>query len=62
MPQTSSSGRDLAGERPQEDTIISVERAFEIVAMLADVEEGASLADIARHLDVNSHRQPPGPV
>ena len=53
MPQTSSAGRDVAGERPQEDTIVSVERAFEIVAILADLEEGASLADIARRLDVN---------
>jgi IclR family transcriptional regulator, acetate operon repressor len=53
MPQTSSTRRTTASERPQEDTIISVERAFEIVAMLADLEEGASLADIARHLDVN---------
>jgi IclR family transcriptional regulator, acetate operon repressor len=53
MPQTSSTRRTAASERTQEDTIISVERAFEIVAMLADLEEGASLADIARHLDVN---------
>jgi len=36
-----------------EDTIVSVERAFEIVALLADAAEGASLADIARHLDIN---------
>ena len=47
------SHRNTVSERPQEDTIVSVERAFEIVAMLADLEEGASLADIARHLDVN---------
>jgi IclR family acetate operon transcriptional repressor len=53
MPQTSPTRRSTVNERPQEDTIISVERAFEIVAMLADLEEGASLADIARHLDVN---------
>ncbi len=53
MPQTSPARRSVVGERPQEDTIVSVERAFEIVAMLADLEEGASLADIARHLDVN---------
>jgi IclR family acetate operon transcriptional repressor len=53
MPQISPIRRSGASERPQEDTIVSVERAFEIVAMLADLEEGASLADIARHLDVN---------
>jgi IclR family acetate operon transcriptional repressor len=53
MPQTSPVRRSAVNERPQEDTIISVERAFEIVAMLADLDEGASLADIARHLDVN---------
>jgi IclR family acetate operon transcriptional repressor len=55
MPQTSSSSsrRSAVSERPAEDTIVSVERAFEIVAMLADLDEGASLADIARHLDVN---------
>jgi IclR family transcriptional regulator, acetate operon repressor len=53
MPQISASRRSALGERPQEDTIVSVERAFEIVAMLADESEGASLADIARHLDVN---------
>jgi IclR family transcriptional regulator, acetate operon repressor len=53
MPQTSPTRRNAVNERPQEDTIISVERAFEIVAMLADLDEGASLADIARHLDVN---------
>jgi len=43
----------MVSERAQEDTIVSVERAFEIVAMLADLEDGASLADIARRLDVN---------
>jgi DNA-binding IclR family transcriptional regulator len=55
MAQLSSSStrRSAASERPQEDTIVSVERAFAIVAMLADEAEGASLADIARHLDVN---------
>jgi IclR family acetate operon transcriptional repressor len=51
MPQ--SARRSEAAERPAEDTIVSVERAFEIVAMLADAVEGASLADIARRLDVN---------
>src|ERR1043165_10296228 len=53
MPQTVSSRRNMVSERAQEDTIVSVERAFEIVAMLADLEDGASLADIARRLDVN---------
>jgi DNA-binding IclR family transcriptional regulator len=53
VPQASSTRRNAVSERPQEDTIVSVERAFEIVAMLADLDEGASLADIARHLDVN---------
>ena len=57
MPQASSSSasgrRGMVGERAAEDTIVSVERAFEIVAILADAAEGASLADIARHLDVN---------
>jgi DNA-binding IclR family transcriptional regulator len=57
MPQTSSSSpenrRSAPSERAAEDTIVSVERAFEIVALLADAAEGASLADIARHLDVN---------
>jgi DNA-binding IclR family transcriptional regulator len=53
MPQTAPSRRNMVSERAQEDTIVSVERAFEIVAILADLEDGASLADIARHLDVN---------
>jgi DNA-binding IclR family transcriptional regulator len=53
MPQAVPNRRSAASERPAEETIVSVERAFEIVAMLADAAEGASLADIARHLDVN---------
>jgi DNA-binding IclR family transcriptional regulator len=56
MPQASlkrKSSGGTAGERPAEETIVSVERAFAIVTMLADEIEGASLADIARHLDVN---------
>jgi DNA-binding IclR family transcriptional regulator len=53
MPQTSLKRRLAVSERPAEDTIVSVERAFAIVAMLADPVEGVSLADIARHLDVN---------
>jgi IclR family transcriptional regulator, acetate operon repressor len=53
MAQASPTRRNLANERPSEDTIVSVERAFEIVAMLSDAGEGASLAEVARHLDVN---------
>ncbi len=40
-------------ERAGDDTIVSVERAFHIIAYLADIADGASLADLARHLDVN---------
>ncbi len=40
-------------DRAAEDTIVSVERAFEIVEMLADEGDGLSLAEIARRLDVN---------
>ena len=36
-----------------EETVLSVERAFAIVEMLADSEDGLSLADIARRLDLN---------
>jgi IclR family transcriptional regulator, acetate operon repressor len=53
MAQTASARRSAAGERPSEDTIVSVERAFDVVAMLADLAEGSSLGDIARYLDVN---------
>jgi len=56
MPRASSrssSNRRTVSVPPAEETIVSVERAFEIVALLADAAEGASLADIARHLDVN---------
>jgi len=53
MPQATSPRKSAASERPAEDTIVSVERAFAIVTMLADEVDGASLADIARHLDVN---------
>jgi IclR family acetate operon transcriptional repressor len=53
MAQTSHARRSAAGERPAEDTIVSVERAFAIVAMLADLAEGSSLGDVARHLEVN---------
>jgi DNA-binding IclR family transcriptional regulator len=56
MPRASTpslSNRRTTGALVAEETIVSVERAFEVVAMLADAAEGASLADIARHLDVN---------
>lgn len=43
----------LALERTGEDTILSVERAFAIVDMLADEVEGLSLAEISRTLGVN---------
>lgn len=44
--------RHLA-ERVADDTIVSVERAFHIIEYLADLADGASLAELARHLDVN---------
>jgi len=50
---SSASRRSAVSERAARIRSVSVERAFEIVAMLADLDEGASLADIARHLDVN---------
>lgn len=40
-------------DRTAEETIVSVERAFDIVEMLADESDGLSLAEIARRLDVN---------
>lgn len=40
-------------ERPQEETIVSVERAFAVVEALADAGDGLSLSDIARLLSVN---------
>ena len=42
-------------ERPSkaDETIISVERAFEIVEMLADSIDGLTLADVSRALDLN---------
>ena len=39
--------------RTGDDTILSVERAFAIIDMLADTGEGASLADVSRQLQVN---------
>jgi IclR family transcriptional regulator, acetate operon repressor len=42
-----------AGSERVEETVVSVERAFAIVAMLADAEDGLSLAEIARRLDLN---------
>ena len=53
MAKTSPAAIRRPVERAGEDTIVSVERAFEIVEHLADLSDGASLADIARHLDVN---------
>lgn len=52
-PSPTSANRRTDSVQPAEETIVSVERAFAIVAMLSDAAEGASLADIARHLDVN---------
>ncbi|MDE2167579.1 MAG: IclR family transcriptional regulator [Alphaproteobacteria bacterium] len=54
-------GRAVAGtstvrrlvERIDDDMIVSVERAFHVIEYLADLVDGASLADLARHLDVN---------
>src|SRR5688572_27396481 len=42
-----------AGSERVEETVVSVERAFAIVEMLADAEDGLSLAEIARRLDLN---------
>lgn len=53
MPKASPAIIRRPAERTAEDTIVSVERAFEIVEHLADLSGGSSLADIARHLDVN---------
>lgn len=53
MAKTSPLALRRASERPGEDTIVSVDRAFGIIELLADIADGASLADIARHLDVN---------
>jgi IclR family acetate operon transcriptional repressor len=45
--------RDTPIMKGGDDTILSVERAFAVVDMLADTGEGASLADISRRLAVN---------
>jgi DNA-binding IclR family transcriptional regulator len=37
----------------REETIISVDRAFRVVELLADAREGMGLSDVARALDVN---------
>lgn len=50
---TGSTAVLTAVERTSEDTILSVERAFAIVDILADEVEGLSLAEIARALSVN---------
>ena len=44
-----------AGARPEkiDETIVSVERAFDIIGMLADSVDGFPLAEIARRLDLN---------
>lgn len=49
MPRTATSDR---GEK-SEDTIVSVERAFEIIEMLSEAPDGLPLSDIARELDLN---------
>jgi DNA-binding IclR family transcriptional regulator len=53
MPKASPATIRRPAERTAEDNVVSVERAFGIVEHLADLTDGASLADIARHLDVN---------
>jgi DNA-binding IclR family transcriptional regulator len=53
VPKASPVALRRPAERAGEDTIVSVERAFAIVEQLADLADGASLADIARRLDVN---------
>lgn len=53
MPESGANSAPRLGEKIADDTIVSVDRAFQIVEALADAPEGASLADIARHLDVN---------
>jgi DNA-binding IclR family transcriptional regulator len=52
LPGSTTIAAALPAEKA-DDTIVSVDRAFLIVEMLADAPEGASLADIARKLDVN---------
>lgn len=53
-PSTASARNAPAdkGEK-SEDTVVSVERAFTIVQMLADAQDGLSLAEIARQLELN---------
>lgn len=53
MSQALLKRRNPLAEPFAEDTIISVERAIRIVEHLADLTDGGSLADIARHLEVN---------
>lgn len=48
----SNTANDDRPSKPDE-TIISVERAFEIVEMLADSIDGLTLADVSRALDLN---------
>ena len=47
---TEAATKRLADQR---DTFSSVERAFDIVALIADSDGGPSLSAVARHLDVN---------
>lgn len=49
MPESTS---PMTAEKP-EDTIVSVERAFYIVQMLAEAADGAPLAEISRQLGLN---------
>jgi IclR family acetate operon transcriptional repressor len=51
--KTSPAAVHRAPERPSDETILSVERAFDIVELLADSPDGTSLSDIASHLEVN---------
>ena len=53
MPERAMDSMARLAERSGDDTIVSVDRAFLIVELLADAPEGATLADIARQLDVN---------
>jgi len=40
-------------DKSTSDTLLSVERAFEVIEMLADADDGITLADISRQLEVN---------
>lgn len=49
MAKSASADRS---DKPDE-TIVSVERAFEIIELLADSVDGLTLSDLSRHLDLN---------